>query len=77
MNLHVKVDLVNGEIIDDIFYHVHVNEEAEWIMLFKDVTKKDSFEDRVMRYSIPMNKILSIAIEPIEDENNQSKISRC
>ena len=77
MNYHVKVDLVNGETIEDEFYHVHINEEAEWIMLFKDVTKKDSFDNRVMRYSIPMCNVVSISIEPIEHENHEQKISSC
>lgn len=75
MLFKVKVKFVNlDEDIDDMFYSVYVNEDAEMLLLFKEVKTTKNCQ-KVMRYAIPLNVIDWYEVTPYED--NEQKIPRC
>ena len=61
--------------LEDEFYYVHINDEAEVLLLFKqDVDENGMNVDK--RYAIPLTAIDTVEIVPIYEDNGQ-KVSRC
>lgn len=75
--VHVIVELKTGEKIEDDFFYFALDEKQDSVCLLKEVSDKKDEVYRDFRYIVPMSAIDSISIVPIEDEDNQSKISRC
>lgn len=76
MSYLVKVMLNNMDKLEGEFYHVMIDDNSEIVFLFKEGKESRDGVDKVIRYTIPLNRIESLEISPIYEDNEQ-KISSC
>ena len=78
MSYHVKVSFFGNAIedLEDDFYAVIIDDNAEYLLLFKDIQNVENPAEKIMRYSIPLNNISTFSVVP-HYEDNKPKVPRC
>ena len=73
--VHIKFNN-NIEDLTGKFYAVMIDDNAHYVLLFRDISNPISRTEKVERYSIPLDDIDSLEVMPLHENNGQT-IPRC